>query len=289
LESSCVENAKEYGTYYPPETEKTNGNLTPKESIMQKLELHPYCILFPACTAKELQTLTEDIRQNGLLDPIVLFDGKILDGRNRYMACQQSNTAIQTVEFTGDDPLAFVLSKNLHRRQLTESQRAAIAAEIANMSVGRNWRNSNSANLRNNNSLPEKELCQGDSDATRISQKEAAKIMNVSERSVSTAKKVLKEATPEVIQQVKEGKKTLHAALPERKQKPPAPPRRKNIAEEQEPDDGIEYLKIPLPLDYMSMATVFGRRFQRESEEFKENILRELDLFHDMIQNLRCD
>jgi len=90
---------------------------------MQKLELHLYCILFPACTEEELRTLTDDIRQNGLLEPIVLLDGKILDGRNRYQACQELGIEPETVEYDGDDPLAFVLSKNLYRRQLTTSQR----------------------------------------------------------------------------------------------------------------------------------------------------------------------
>jgi hypothetical protein len=97
---------------------------------MQKLELHPYCTLFPACTEEELQTLTDDIRQNGLLDPVVLLDGKILDGRNRDTACAMLGIDPETIEYAGDDPLGFVLSKNLHRRHLNESQRAMVASKI---------------------------------------------------------------------------------------------------------------------------------------------------------------
>jgi hypothetical protein len=113
------------------------------------------------------------------------------------------------------------------------------------------------------------------------------------ERLRPTGNQTPQTASPEVIQQVTEGKKTVHAALAERKQKPTGkystPPRRKTVAQSQEPEEQVEYLKIPLPLDHMTMATTFGRRFQSESDEVKEQILHEIDLFYEMIQNLRCD
>ena len=226
------------------------------------MELHPYCTLFPDCSEEELQMLTDDIRQNGLLEPIVLFDGKILDGRNRYMACLRSNTKPRTIEFTGNDPLGFVLSKNLHRRQLSESQRAAIAAEIANMRRGYN-KQEEYANLRISQSQSHKGVATDgnfgkeskSTDLPRISQKEAAKMMNVSQRSVNTAAKILKEASPEVVQQVKDGKKTLNAAMTERKpkEKQQAVPRKKNIAKAEEPKAQDNFLVIPLPFERQSM------------------------------------
>jgi len=125
----------------------------------------------------------------------------------------------------------------------------------------------------------------------KVAQSEAAKQMSVSRDSVQQATKLRKEASPEVIQQVKDGKKTLHAALSERKQKPtgkpPLPPRRKTLAEE--PEEEIEYLKIPLPIDHNTMTPVFGLRFQNESDGVKDRLLRELALFIDLIQNIYCD
>ena len=87
-----------------------------------------------------------DIRQNGLHKPIILYEDKILDGRNRFLACKKlwpEYTPDKKYEhYEGDDPLGYVLSLNLHRRHLTASQRAALAAEIANLDLGRPEKNS---------------------------------------------------------------------------------------------------------------------------------------------------
>ena len=54
--------------------------------------------------------------------------GRILDGRNRYLACQQLEIEPRFAEWAGEgDPTVWVLSEDLHRRHLTASQRAAIA------------------------------------------------------------------------------------------------------------------------------------------------------------------
>jgi len=93
-------------------------------------EFHELCCIFPRCTDEELQLLVSDIRENGLQTPITLYEGKILDGRNRYLACQMLNIEPDYVEFDGKDPLPFVVSRNLCRRHLSESQRAMVAAAI---------------------------------------------------------------------------------------------------------------------------------------------------------------
>jgi len=208
-------------------------------------QLHDYCKLFPPCTAEEYVLLKESIKKNGLLEPLVLLDGKILDGQNRDMVCQELGIEPDTVEFTGDDPLEFVLSKNLHRRHLNESQRAMIASELANMCRGE----PKPANLP----VYESQQPQGITQNRRVSQAEAAEMLNVSERSVRTAAKIKKDATPEVIQQVKEGKKTLNAAMTERKpkEKQQSNPRNKTIAKTEVPEHGqyiIMNLGTPEPI-----------------------------------------
>ena len=90
---------------------------------------HPLATLIPPMSSDELEKLTQDIRHNGLLEPVVLFEGQILDGRHRWQACLSAGVDPRFEEFVGNDPVSYVLSKNLHRRHLTSAQKAAIAAE----------------------------------------------------------------------------------------------------------------------------------------------------------------
>lgn len=95
------------------------------------MEAHPLATLFPMMTDEELTALAEDIRRHGLREPITVWQGRILDGRNRWRACELAGVTPQTVEWDGQgSPLSWVLSKNLYRRHLTASQRAAIAVEV---------------------------------------------------------------------------------------------------------------------------------------------------------------
>ncbi|WP_114814593.1 ParB N-terminal domain-containing protein [Paraburkholderia kururiensis] len=95
---------------------------------MSDLELHPLCSLFPPIEGIEFEALKADIEANGLQRPIVVLDGMILDGANRYRACLEAGVEPVTVSYAGSDPLQFVLSENLHRRHLTPGQHAAIVA-----------------------------------------------------------------------------------------------------------------------------------------------------------------
>lgn len=91
-------------------------------------ELHPLCTLFPRVTGAEFDALVSDIKANGLRSPIVLHDGMVLDGGNRYRACVEAGVEPRFVEFDGGSVVAFVLSANLHRRHLSAGQQAAIVA-----------------------------------------------------------------------------------------------------------------------------------------------------------------
>jgi ParB-like chromosome segregation protein Spo0J len=52
---------------------------------------HELANLLPMQSASEFANLKADIAANGLLQPIWLFEGRILDGRNRYRACRELN------------------------------------------------------------------------------------------------------------------------------------------------------------------------------------------------------
>lgn len=92
-------------------------------------KFHPAAGLFPMMGEEELRELAADILDNGLYEPIVLIGEKVLDGRNRLLACEIAQIEPVFREFEGDNPYAYVVSRNIHRRNLTASQRAAIAAE----------------------------------------------------------------------------------------------------------------------------------------------------------------
>lgn len=153
------------------------------------MEVHPVANIFPMMTDAEIDDLARDISENGLREPVWTYRGQLIDGRNRLAACTRIGREPNVREFLGadDELLPFVVSLNLKRRHLTESQRAGVAANIANLSNGQR---ATFANLQS---------------TTPVTQADAAEMMNVSPRSVAAAVKVKNEAPPEVFQAVQAG------------------------------------------------------------------------------------
>ena len=87
-----------------------------------ELQAHPAACEFPMMDSKRYQELVEDIRDHGQLEPITLFDGQILDGRNRYRACLELEIAPKTKTYSGN-PWAYAWSLNGQRRDLVAEQR----------------------------------------------------------------------------------------------------------------------------------------------------------------------
>lgn len=158
---------------------------------------HPFANIFRLMTPEERAPIGESIRENGIREKIVMYEGKILDGRNRYLeAVRVGHFALDVdwqthpdfVSFNGlgwdsdrgTDALSFAWDINDNRRHDTTSQRAMSAARYAN--------------LRN------------------VSQAEAAEKFAVSERSVSSAAKVVKHGTAELQEAVDAGKVRPHVA-----------------------------------------------------------------------------
>jgi hypothetical protein len=95
------------------------------------LEFHPLAEkYFPLMQDDELAKLVGSIKANGLREPIIVFEGKILDSRNRYRACLEAGVEPTFRPFCGDDPVAFVIDLNLHRRHLTAEQRRELIAKL---------------------------------------------------------------------------------------------------------------------------------------------------------------
>ncbi len=160
-------------------------------------EIHPAANIFPEMTDDEAKSLMIDIRENGQREPIILFNGKVIDGRNRLRACRWLGFEPKTKEYQGreEDIVSYVLSLNLHRRHLTESQRAMVASKIATVKNGGDRRSDQKANL-----------------PTETTNAKAAELLSVSERSVKTAKHILSKGEPEVAAAVESGSMSLNEA-----------------------------------------------------------------------------
>lgn len=152
---------------------------------------HHLAELFPLIEGESLMALAADVEQHGLREPIVLLDGQVLDGRNRLRACEIAGVVPRFKDHDGSDPLAFVLSLNLARRHLNESQRAMVAARLATLKDGQR---------------PLGQLAQVPT------QRDAARVLNVGERSVKRAVEVRDHAAPEIARAVDQGQLAVSAA-----------------------------------------------------------------------------
>ena len=153
-------------------------------------KFHPLADVLPLVEGAEFDRLVADIIENGLLNPITCYQGQILDGRNRERACRAAGVEPRYVEFEGKDPAAFVFSQNLARRHLGPSERAMVAARMANLKWGQ----------------------RSDRVEGQICLSRAAELLRVSERSVKSARVVLEHGIPEVQQAVRHGRLAVYDA-----------------------------------------------------------------------------
>jgi N6-adenosine-specific RNA methylase IME4 len=154
-------------------------------------KFHPVADIFPLIEGDEFSALAEDIRANGLLVPIVLHEGMILEGRNRFRACEVAGVACRFEQYTGDDPIGYVISLNLRRRHLDESQRAMVAARLATLGHGGDRSKSPIGDL---------------------TQAKAAELLNVGKRSVERAADVRESGARELVRAVERGDVSVTAA-----------------------------------------------------------------------------
>ena len=140
-------------------------------------------------SAEDFQALVDDIDNNGQREPVMIYEGMVLDGWHRYQACTSLGMEPTKFEFQGDDPVAFVLSQNLHRRHLSASQRAAAVVSCTQ------WRPVGKAKPETISGLK--------------TEKEMAKTAGTSDRTIRDAKTAHKAGLTEV---VKSGAMTANEA-----------------------------------------------------------------------------
>lgn len=168
---------------------------------------HPYAEIFALHEGKPLWELSDRIKANGLREPIVLLEDKILDGRRRELACYRAGVEPKYRKFgsrkeDGKDPLEFVIDINLHRRHLGEGEKALAAARYATAMGGR----------------PKPPQVGEVSDNHTNS--EAAEAFEVSERTVERAKEVIANGVPEVQEALEKDEITVSDAAKVSKEEP---------------------------------------------------------------------
>lgn len=168
------------------------------------MEFHEFAACFPLIAGEELEELSEDIRTNGLNNPIVLFQGKVLDGRNRSTACVMAGVEPKTREFEGteEDALRFVMSENLHRRHLTQSDKAIAGEKMKSLFVKIAKRRMQLAGKRGRDKqLPGGVEClPPPRDVTAKARDEAGKAVGVSGRMIDHVAYVRANGAPELIE-----------------------------------------------------------------------------------------
>lgn len=176
---------------------------------------HPAAAIFPLMGLEELESLAQDIATHGQREPIELLNGLVLDGRNRQAACMRAGVTPLVCELEEiESPVAYVLSKNLHRRHLTPSQRAAIAVEalpLFEAEARERQRLSEGRGRKGRVKLPD--LPPGEFGQARD---KAAATTGASPRYVSDAKR-LKAEHPDLYEQVRQGGVSLAEAKREAK------------------------------------------------------------------------
>lgn len=167
---------------------------------MTKYELHPLAEIIPAASPEDFSALIASIEAVGQLEPIRTWQGQVIDGRHRLLACERLGIEpvmreVRPEEVAGGTDaalLAYVLALNINRRHATTSQRALAAARVVTSEHGGNRSKS--------------QIC----DLTR---ERAAELFNVGARTIDQARQLLAEADERVVDLVARGVLSLNAAL----------------------------------------------------------------------------
>lgn len=180
------------------------------------MEFHEAANIYPL-DEEHLDRLAEDIKRNGLIRPIETYQGKILDGRRRWLACERLGIKPRMVEVDTPDPVAYVVSTN-ERRDLTPSQRATCAAraealrekltaaakerQAENLKKGSKRQTDAIRPVGENFPLREK---------SRVSD-EVGEVWGISGKTVDYGRAVVEKGTPALVKAVDEGRMSVSRA-----------------------------------------------------------------------------
>jgi ParB-like chromosome segregation protein Spo0J len=190
------------------------------------MDFHPIANVWPLMDDDKLSQLAEDIRANGLINPIWTYEGKVLDGRNRYKACLLASVKPTFTDYTGDSPASFAVSLNDHRRHMNKGALGAVAVELLphfeqeaavrkKATEGRPKKTDGNKPIQRVEEVIDLPLVKKEPPSIEV----AAKAVGTNRQYVADAKKI-KAADPEVFDRLKSGKVTMQNAKREVAKKP---------------------------------------------------------------------
>ena len=163
----------------------------------EQLEQHPLSAAWPAMGDSEWQEFLDDVKANGIREPILLHEGQILDGWHRYRASQELGRTCPMDQWDPSlDPVALVISRNAARRNITAKEKAK-AVLICRGYRKHGERDSRVAIVATlDNSIPGNEQSRSyPKQAPKL--EDLAREAGVSERTVRTAQRELEQDKPE--------------------------------------------------------------------------------------------
>jgi N6-adenosine-specific RNA methylase IME4/ParB-like chromosome segregation protein Spo0J len=219
---------------------------------VQTYEFHPLANIFPLIEGQAFEDLKADIQAHGVREPIWIYQGQILDGRNRYRAAKAVGAELNVKQWEGDEDgaLSMVLSLNLKRRQLTPGQLSFVALSIEEYEA-------ELAKKRQGSRSDIVERIPQSSDSGKARAKAAAAV-GVNDRYVQDAKRIAAKA-PELVEQIQAGTMTIPEAIKEIKKEE----RKVEIAKQRE---DIEQGEIVAPTGLFDVVSVdppwnYGREY----------------------------
>lgn len=237
------------------------------------LKQHPLSAAFPSMSDEDFATLKADIQAHGQREPIILHEGMVLDGWHRYRAC--TDLGIKPQQFTFDqsaDPVAFVLSNNLHRRHLSASQRAAAVVACADWAPA---------------SRPKKV----EPSSTFSKNEDMARAAGVTPRTITDAKVAHKAGLTDM---VKEGALTVKEAAQVARGKEPKKPKRTLNLPEQQPANEDQLIEAQHTISELAqendeLRDKLAVESLMDSEEAKTQTLETIQELRDRVRVLEAE
>lgn len=240
------------------------------------MQAHPYADLFPMMTSAELDALAADVAEHGLRHPVVRYQGLILDGRNRLLACEKAGVTPTFVDHEGDgaSALALVISLNVQRRDMTAAQRAITAARALPMfETAADQRKKAGKRLGT------------DSAQGRKSRDDAAKVFKVGVNAVQQAKAILTSA-PDLASQVEACALSLAAAYQQLQERDKEERRKLREAEQKAKDaEKAAHYHDAISNGEMSLEDAIAA-IREEEREAKEKVAAEADARSNWLKEL---
>ena len=236
---------------------QTRRGVNPSPPPNQDYDIHPLAEYFRPMNEEEYINLKDSMRRHGFLDrhPVVIFEEKVLDGRNRYRAAKELGEPFTTMPFHGtwEEAENFVLTENYDTRQLDTTDKAMTALKwIGEIKIGR----------------PEK----GAVMHTSRSIKDAYIRFGVSERTIKQLNTIIKEGKADLIEQVEAKEISINKAYetvrPPKQVEPTSPvlePEEEEVEDKPKPVDKRELFQTEL-----SMARLLYHKGDEDAEWKKE-------------------